>query len=440
MNKILPPAKLARRELQALCDFAALSRVEAGFGYLGEAGEILENFGAQLWINCRMTHMFSLFHMAGINPGTPQAPSSADLAQHGLDALSKYFQDSKNGGWFSYIETTLDPAGNPRPNLDKGPRKESYAHAFVLLAASSALAAGIPGAKQLLDAAWENHNTYWWEESQGRVQESFAPDWSDPEPYRGANANMHTLEALLGVYENTLRVETMKHAVRIATQMVNVEARNHGWRMPEHYSADWQVDPEYNRDKPNDPFRPWGITPGHGFDWARLCLQMAATVRNSNAPELAVLSEELEWVDEAAAGLIAQARQSWDCDGAAGFVYTTDFEGKPLSTQRMHWVVCEALAAQRVMTLRAKELGQDTLAEECEEHMQTLLEYIQRYLIESPGRWHHELDAANQPANQTWAGKADIYHAGQAMFILDMGLTPGFALALSQRRGGKVQL
>ena len=99
----------------------------------------------------------------------------------------------------------------------------------------------------------------------------------------------------------------------------------------------------------------------------------------------------------------------------------------------MHWVVCEALAAQRVMTLRAKELGQDTLAEECEEHMQTLLEYIQRYLIEPPGRWHHELDAANQPANQTWAGKADIYHAGQAMFILDMGLTPGFALALSQR-------
>ena len=114
-------------------------------------------------------------------------------------------------------------------------------------------------------------------------------------------------------------------------------------------------------------------------------------------------------MDEAAAGRIAQARQSWDCDGAAGFAYTTDFEGKPLSTQRMHWVVCEALAAQRVMMLRAKEMGQDTLAEECEEHMQTLLEYIQRYLIESPGRWHHELDAANQPANQTWAGKADIY-------------------------------
>ena len=33
--------------------------------------------------------------------------------------------------------------------------------------------------------------------------------------------------------------------------------------------AQWQALPDYNIDNPADPFRPFGKTPGHAFEWAR---------------------------------------------------------------------------------------------------------------------------------------------------------------------------
>ena len=43
--------------------------------------------------------------------------------------------------------------------------------------------------------------------------------------------------------------------------------------------------------------------------------------------------------------------------------------------------------------------------------------YADRYLIEAPGRWRHQLDADNRPAEGIWAGKPDIYHAFQALML-----------------------
>ncbi|MBR6458895.1 MAG: AGE family epimerase/isomerase, partial [Actinomycetaceae bacterium] len=265
MSEFLNAVELSRRELPALCEFAAGAKVPAGFGYLGADGEVLPEYGAQLWINCRMTHMFSLFALAGI-----EREKSRDLATHGIHAITEYFHDHENGGWFSYIETELDSSGKSRPNLEKGPRKEAYAHAFVLLAASSASVADIPGARELLAKARDVQDTYWWDEAAGRVCESYAPDWSAPEQYRGANANMHTTEACLAAYDATGDSEYLRRAASITNTIINGAARNNGWRIPEHFNADWQVDLDYNKDKPTDPFRPWGATPGHGFEWARL--------------------------------------------------------------------------------------------------------------------------------------------------------------------------
>lgn len=428
MGYFLDATELARRELPALCEFGAKSKVPAGFGYLGPEGEILSEYGAQLWINCRMTHMFSLFALAGIETDT-----SRDLAAHGIHAITEYFQDHENGGWFSYLETELDSFGKGVPNLVKGSRKEAYAHAFVVLAASSAAVADIPGAHELLSKARQIQDTYWWDEGAGRVRESYAPDWSDPEQYRGANANMHTTESCLAAYDATGDTEYLRRAASITNTIINGAARKNGWRIPEHFTIDWQVDLDYNQDKPTDPFRPWGATPGHGFEWARLLIQMKATVQACGLDSELGDGLQLDWVEEAAEGLYRVALESWESDGAEGIPYTTDFEGRPVSSQRMHWVVCEGLGVSYVFAryfARRPEEKATELVATATEWASRFSEYAQKYLIEAPGRWRHELDAHNQPAEVTWPGKADIYHAGQAMFLATLPVTPGFAAAL----------
>ncbi|MBR5951324.1 MAG: AGE family epimerase/isomerase [Actinomycetaceae bacterium] len=428
MENFLNTTELAARELPALCKFAAGAKVPAGFGYLSADGKVLPEYGAQLWINCRMTHMFSLFALAGIN-----TDMSRELAEYGVHAISEYFYDHENGGWFSYLETELDSRGKGRPNLEKAPRKEAYAHAFVMLAASSATVAEISGARELLEAARDIHDAYWWDEVVGRVCESYAPDWSASEQYRGANANMHTTEACLAAYDATGDVEYLRRAALITNAIINNAARSNGWRIPEHFTADWHLDLDYNKDKPTDPFRPWGATPGHGFEWARLLLHLKATVQASELEEKLGADVQLDWVEEAAEGLYRVALESWGSDGTEGIPYTTDFEGRPVSSQRMHWVACEGLGVSQIFA-RYFDGGSGEKAAEltvmANEWARRFSEYSQEYLIEAPGRWWHELDAHNQPAEVTWPGKADIYHAGQAMFLATLPVTPGFAAAL----------
>lgn len=423
MGNYLSLPDLAARELPALCKFALQSRVPAGFGYLGPDGDVMPEMGAQLWINCRMTHMFSLFSLAGINP-----EESRELAAHGIQALREYFADPEYGGWFSWIETDLDAFGQGRPNLEKGPRKEAYAHAFVIIAASSAAVAGIPGARELLDQARKIQDQYWWDETAGRFRESYARDWTDLEEYRGANANMHSLESCLAAFDATQDAEYLRRGVSIATRIINTSARENDWRLPEHYTSDWQVDLDYNQDKPTDPFRPWGATPGHGFEWARLILQLQASV------DTAELDLNMNWAKEAAAGLYRTAIASWASDGADGIPYTTDFTGQPVSSQRMHWVICEALGVSLVIKKLANQFEVDpelpTLAGKLAEKFS---QYTQDFLIEAPGRWYHELDLHNEPAQLTWPGKADVYHAGQAMFLVSLPVQPGFAQALKAK-------
>ena len=51
-----------------------------------------------------------------------------------------------------------------------------------------------------------------------------------------------------------------------------------------------------------------------------------------------------DWLLGAAQGLFARAvADGWQRTG--GFVYTTDFDGQPVVSDRLHWVVTEAIGA-----------------------------------------------------------------------------------------------
>ena len=47
------------------------------------------------------------------------------------------------------------------------------------------------------------------------------------------------------------------------------------FRIPEHFTKDWKEDLECNKEQPADQFKPYGATPGHGIEWARLISQWA---------------------------------------------------------------------------------------------------------------------------------------------------------------------
>ena len=72
-----------------------------------------------------------------------------------------------------------------------------------------------------------------------------------------------------------------RQALRTTERVVHGWARERDWRLPEHFTAEWEPLPDFNRDRPADPFRPYGVTVGHQFEWARLCLHLRAVARRA---------------------------------------------------------------------------------------------------------------------------------------------------------------
>ncbi|HYX61969.1 MAG TPA: AGE family epimerase/isomerase, partial [Streptosporangiaceae bacterium] len=145
-------------EASQLIEFGRASALpDGGFGWLGTDGRIDPAQPRPLYINARMTYVFALAHLTGV-------AGAGALAASGLDALAGRYADREHGGWFA----SLDPAGNV---LDT--TKANYAHAHVLLAASSALAAGIPGADAALEAAAAAIDRHFFSDAEGLALESW---------------------------------------------------------------------------------------------------------------------------------------------------------------------------------------------------------------------------------------------------------------------------
>ena len=120
--------------------------------------------------------------------------------------------------------------------------KETYGHAFVVLAASSATVAGHPDGRRLLDDALTLMDKRLWSESDGMVVDRCDEAFTTVEPYRGVNANMHTVEALLAASDVTGDPLWRARALRITERVLGF-ARDSSWRIPEHYDEGWHPQP-----------------------------------------------------------------------------------------------------------------------------------------------------------------------------------------------------
>jgi mannose/cellobiose epimerase-like protein (N-acyl-D-glucosamine 2-epimerase family) len=201
------------------------------------------------------------------------------------------------------------------------------------------------------------------------------------------------------------------------TRVVHDLAAGNQWRIPEHFDEAWRPLLDYNSGEPAHPFRPYGATIGHALEWSRLALHLRAAL-GPDAPT---------WLLEDAVALFDCAvREGWSVDGADGFVYTVDWDGRPVVRERMHWVAAEATAAAAALHTAT---GDPAYARWYE----TWWDYISAYLVDrAHGSWHHELSPDNRPSSLTWAGKPDVYHAFQATLLPRLPLTPTLAEALRE--------
>ena len=396
--ELTPDATWLAGECDRLLDFGRGAAVDGGFGYLDDDGRPEPGRPVELWISCRMTHVYSLGHLLGRD-------GDATLADHGVTALRGPLRDAERGGWWAQVD-----GGGPVTTA-----KTAYEHAFVVLAASSATAAGRPGAAELLAEALGVLLVHFWDDDAGMVVEEWDRDWQRLDDYRGVNANMHTVEALLAAADVLQRDDLRERALRITTRVVRDLAPAHDWRLPEHFTPDWTPLLDYNADRPADPFRPAGATVGHWLEWARLSLHLHAGLGDAAPP----------WLLENAVALVdAAVREGWAVDGADGFVYTVAFDGRPVVRQRMHWVLAEAVAVAAALH---EVTGEQRWADL---HAQWWA-YAERHLIDRDrGSWHHELAPDNIPDGRTWPGKPDLYHAVGATLVPRLPLTPSTAVAL----------
>ena len=379
-----------RAFLKEMCDTLlafghAFPSPGGGSYYLGDDGTPWKDRPRETWITSRMVHVYSLGHFLG-------HPGSEALIDAGLRGLCKELHDTEHGGWYAGI--TAD--GTPLP------LKQCYAHAFVILAATSAWLAGRPGACALLKEALEVYDRFFWNEEEGLSCDTWDTAFSVKDTYRGLNANMHTVEAFLAVADALGDEQYRARSGRIIEHVAGWARENH-WRIPEHFSEDWKADLECNREKPDDPFKPFGATPGHGIEWARLITQWALSSDSCKSRE--------GYLDVAAHLYRQAVSDGWYADGEPGIVYTTDWNGKPVVHDRMHWTLAEAI---NTSSLLYRVTGKDEYAKDYEQFMRYLDEKV---LDHVHGSWYHQLDEHNMLKETVWPGKSDLYHALQATLI-----------------------
>ena len=368
--------------------------VDGGAAYLDGRGTPDPSQGVATWLTARAAHVYSLGSLLGF-------PGAGLVADDAIAGLRGRLRDAERGGWFR----ALLPDGSA--DLTAG--KACYDHAFVMLAASSAVLAERAGAAELLDEATAVFLERFWDDEVGLVVDAWDRDFARPDDYRGLNSTMHSVEAMLAVADAVPadRAEAWRRRAERAARFVVGLVDAHDGRLPEHFGSDWTPHPDLNRDRPDDQFKPFGATPGHGLEWSRLLLHLEAAIGVDDG----LLAAAVALFERAVA-------DGWAVDGADGFVYTTDWDGGPVVRHRMHWVVAEAICAAAALHRRTGDASYAAW-------YRTFWDYAARYLLDlADGSWQHELDPGNRPSAAVWSGKPDLYHAVQATLLPRLPLAP----------------
>ncbi len=372
--------------------------------YLGDDGTPWTEKNREAYVTCRMAHVYSIASLMGHE-------GSEALVDAAVKGLRGELRDKEHDGWYE----GLTPGGSHLAG------KQCYAHAFVILAGTSAYLAGRPEAEELLQEALEVYDRYYWNEEEGLSCDNWNTEFTVMDDYRGLNANMHSVEAFLAVADAAGKEEYRVRAGRIIDHVLGWAKDNH-WRIPEHYTKDWEPDLGKNREKPDDPFKPYGATPGHGLEWARLITQWALSTYKEDKEGM------LPYINAAEELFRRAVEDAWNADGAPGICYTTGWDGKPIVHERMHWTLAEGINTAAVLYHVTKK-------QEYADAYAAFMQYLDEKVLDHVnGSWFHQMDQNNQVTGTVWPGKPDIYHALQATLIPYYAPEASIALAVKEKR------
>ncbi len=325
----------------------------------------------------------------------PDTPAYLDNARRAVNFLRDVHRNPVTGGyawqlsWKNGKAEVIDATNH------------CYGMAFVLLAYTHAVMAGIAEARPWLDETFGVMEQRFWQPAYGLYADEATADWQ-LSPYRGQNANMHATEACLAAFDATGQERFLDRAELVATSInQRLAAKTDGIMIWEHYTSDWAVDWDYNKNDMSNIFRPWGYQPGHFTEWAHLLLSIE---RHRPQP----------WLLERAEALFATAfEHAWD-DRYSGLYYGFGPDFAICDDRKYHWVQCESMAT-------AALLGQRTGKEEYWRWYDRLWAYCwQHWIDHEHGAWFRLLtrENVNTTDEKSPAGKVDYHTTGACYAIL----------------------
>ena len=353
-----------------------------------------------------------------VGEDSPLGREYLDAVRHGLRFLRDKHRNSATGG---YAWTLRD--GQVEDDMN-----HCYGAAFVLLAYSCGLKAGIEEARGWMDETWQLLETRYWEADAGLYKDEADAQWNFT-GYRGQNANMHMCEAMLAAFEASGERRYLDRALQLADNMTRRQAAMAGGLVWEHYDTAWNIDWNYHLDDPKHLFRPWGFQPGHQTEWAKLLLILDRHV-------------DADWLVPTARHLFDSAvKHSWD-EARGGLYYgfapkglqqalnggkpapANADEGRTLAEgpaevcddDKYFWVQAESLAAAALLATRTGDAGYWDWYDK-------LWAYSWKHMVDHRhGAWYRILDADNRKYDdeKSPAGKTDYHTMGACHEVLNV--------------------
>ena len=321
-------------------------------------------------------------------------PAYLDGLRHAVRFLREAHRAPDGGGYAWMLDGRAVEDGT----------QHAYGQAFVLLAYAHATMAGLPESRPWIGETFELMEARFWDAAAGLYADEASQDWQTLSTYRGQNANMHAVEALLAAHAATGEPRYLERAYLVAGNITRRQAARCGGLVWEHYDADWQPDWQFNIDDPDNLFRPWGYQPGHFTEWAKLLVQLEARARG-------VLDVDLDWLLPTAEHLFGVAvEKGWDEENG-GLAYSLAPDLTVCDPHKYFWVQAESAAAAALLAART---GNDAYWIWYER----LWNYSWTHFVDHEhGGWFRILDRENRKLSdeKSPAGKVD-YHTMGAVY------------------------